>query len=159
MESGLDGDLQLYLVTVHQLDVPSGNSCDRKMDGSTEDRAEFVSALTHIWSPALYRLLPNGIGLLNICECLLRVGSMGQPKSTEESMYSPAIRPRVGSAALETPTMSPFIASMEEIRETAPAPARWPSVLNRIGESSKTARTAPTHKRDNDHASGHVADH
>jgi hypothetical protein len=80
------------------------------------------------------------------------VGAMGRPKSTEESMHSLASRPGVGSTALDAPTIGPFVASMEAIRETAP-------VLDKIAESSETARTAPARKRDNDHASGHDADH
>jgi hypothetical protein len=74
-------------------------------------------------------------------------------------MHSPAIRPSVGSAALEVPTIGPFVASMGAVRETAPAPAAWSSVLEKIAENSETVRTAPARKRDNDHASGHDADH
>jgi hypothetical protein len=74
-------------------------------------------------------------------------------------MHSPAIRPSVGSAALDTPTIGPFVASMGAIREAAAMPARWPSVLDKSAENSETARTAPTRKRDNDHAPGHGADH
>jgi hypothetical protein len=83
---------------------------------------------------------------------------MGQAKSTEESMHSPAIRLSVGSAALDAPTIGAFVASMEAIRERAAA-SRWPSVLDKIGESSETVRAAPTRKRDNDHAPGYGADH
>jgi hypothetical protein len=84
---------------------------------------------------------------------------MGQPKSNEEFMHSQATRPSVGSATLDSPTIGPFVAPMEAIRETAAVPARWPSVLDRRVESLDTVRTAPMRKRDNDHAAGHAADH
>jgi hypothetical protein len=77
---------------------------------------------------------------------------MGQPKSDEQTVHSPAARPSIGSAASHVPTIGSFALSMEAIRETAAVAARCPSVLDEIAESSDTLRTAPTRKRDHDHA-------
>jgi hypothetical protein len=84
---------------------------------------------------------------------------MRQPKSNEGVQRSPAAGPSAGGAALDAPTIGPFVASMEAIEETAAAPARWPSVFAKIAESAETVRPAPTRRRDSDHAAVHDADH
>ena len=80
---------------------------------------------------------------------------MGRSKSNEESVHSTATRPSVGSAALDAPTIGPFVASMEAIGGTVTAPARWLSVLDKISRGPRDNKDRPTRKRDNDYAAGH----
>jgi hypothetical protein len=72
---------------------------------------------------------------------------MGQSKSNKDSVHATAIRPSVGSAALDAPTIGPFVASMEVIGETTTAPARWLSVLDKIGREPGDNKDRPTRTR------------
>lgn len=89
-----------------------------------------------------------------------RWGQMGQARSNEGYVHSPATRPSVGSAALNAPTISPFVALMEAIRTAAAASARcWPSMLDKISRELGDHKDRPARKRDNDHAARHDSDH
>jgi hypothetical protein len=77
---------------------------------------------------------------------------MWQPKSHKEFVH-----PGAGSAALDAPTIGPFVAPIEEIRETATAPARCPRVIDEIAESSETLRRSLLRTRPNDRAAGNDA--
>jgi hypothetical protein len=79
---------------------------------------------------------------------------MRQPKSDKEFVY-----PGAGSAALGLPTIGPFVASIEAIREKAVAPARWPRVLDEIADSSATSGRPLLRNRRNDRAAGNDAGH
>jgi hypothetical protein len=79
---------------------------------------------------------------------------MRQPKSDQVFVY-----PDAGSAALGLPTIGPFVASIEAIRETAVAPARWPRVLDENADSSATSGRSLPRNRHNDRAAGNDAGH
>jgi hypothetical protein len=79
---------------------------------------------------------------------------MRQPKSDKVFVY-----PGAGSTALGLPTIGPFVASIEAIRETAMAPARCPRVLDENAESSATSGRALLRNRHIGGAAGNDAGH
>lgn len=102
---------------------------------------------------------PKWDTILMFANALCRVGPMGQSESNEESVRATATRPSVGSAALDTPIIGPFVVAMEAIGETATAPARWLPVRDKIGREPTDNKDRPTRKRDNDYAAGHDTYH
>jgi DNA-binding CsgD family transcriptional regulator/PAS domain-containing protein len=63
--------------------------------------------------------------------------------------HSRAIRPSVESAPSKPPTNSQFVAAVEAIYESAAAPARWPTALDRIADCFGDVGAILLYKRDN----------
>jgi len=74
---------------------------------------------------------------------------MGKGKCDKEFVRSPTTGPSIGSAGLEPPINSQFVAAVEAIYQSAAAPRQWPCTLNKIADCFGDVGAVLLYKRDN----------